>query len=561
MWTQNYHPLFDSLGASAVAAALPLVVLGYALGVQRMPSWKASMLALGAGLVLALGAYGMPTKLALASALYGAAFGLFPLGFLVFSAILLFDIVVASGQFDAIRRSLGSINPDHRIQALLIAFAFGAFLEGAAGAGTPVAISASLLAGLGFPPFVAGGISLLANTAPVAFGALGLPIITLAAVTGLPVLKLSAAVGRICPIAALIIPTYLVMVLAGGRRALQVWPALLTCGVAFAGVQFLVANLIGPYLVDILSAIAAIVAIVALLRVWGPGDCFLVTEHESASGALAGSPGRTHPVIAESETENARAHQLGFLRVWQPYLLLVATVLVWGFGPVQRLLDSATVHLEVPLLHNSVARVPPVVPVLSPYPAVFLFNWLGAAGTACLVAALMAASTSGIGFRRFCQLGANTARRLALPELTFALMLALAFLMNYAGATATLGLALARTGALFPFFGSYLGLLGVFLTGSDTSSNALFGQLQVVSAKQLHLNPLLMTAVNTCGGVMGKMISVQSIAVAAAATGMAGEDEGRLFRFTLKHSLLLGALVGILALAYAYLVPGWMVTP
>lgn len=548
MWTQNYQPVLDSLGLSAAAAALPLLVLGYSLGIGRIAAWKASGYALVAALIIACVIARMPLVPALAAAVYGAVFGLFAIGWMVYAAILLFDIVVASGRFDDIRRSLAAISPDPRIQALLIAFAFGAFMEGASGAGTPVAVSAALLAGLGFPPLLAGGICLLANTAPVGFGALGLPVVTLAAVTDLPLMPLSAAVGRICPIVGLIIPAYLTLVLAGRRGSKAVWPAVAVAGGTFATVQFLVANFIGPQLADILSALATIAAMLALLQVWQPpGDYRL-------PGAALSRP--DHVAVSTSPLGRSAA-----LKAWTPYLLLVVLVLAWGAPPVQRYLDRSTLRVNIPGLHNVVERQPPVVDAANRYPAVFVFNWLSANGTACFLAAVLAAIWSGLGRRRLVSVMMTTGRRLVLPELAIALLMALAFVMNYAGTTATLGLALSATGPSFPFFSAYLGWLGVFLTGSDTSSNALFGNLQVVSARALGLNPILMAAVNTCGGVIGKMISVASISVAAAATGMPTSDESKLFRFTFWHSVMLTAAIGGVSLAYAYVAPGLMPRP
>lgn len=552
MWTQPYQPIGGSLFASAIVAALPLVAIGLALAVWRMPSWKASMLALATALVVALTAYGMPLRLAVSSAMYGAAFGLFPLGFLVYAAILLFDIVVASGRFEVIRRSLTRISPDERIQVLVIAFAFGAFLEGAAGSGTPVAVSASLLVGIGFSPLRASAVSLLANTAPVAFGALGLPIVTLATVTGLPLDTLSVAAGRIAPLLGAIVPAYLISMLSGARSALAVWPAVAVCGLAFGLTQFIVSNAIGPYLADIISALVTMCALAALLQVWRPGGK-RGERRERGDGIQ-----QRRDVRAAEEEGELPARDI--LHAWMPYLLLVAIVIIWGAGPSQRILDQTTLRIPVPGLHLAVIRTVPVVPRDAPYPAIFVFNWISAAGTACLLAALITAAMSGIGGRKLLTIAAGTARRLALSELTIALVVGLAFVLNYAGATATLGLATAATGRLFPFFSAYLGWLGVFLTGSDTSSNALFGPLQTVSALKLRLNPVLTAAVNACGGVMGKMVSVQSIAVAAAATGMAPEDEGAVFRLTLKHSLLLAGLVGLLAMMYAYALPGWIPT-
>ena len=365
---------------------------------------------------------------------------------------------------------------------------------------------------------------------------------------------MSAAVGRISPLVAVIVPAYLVLVL-GGRRALApVWPAAAVCGVAFAASQFVVANFIGPQLADILSALVTIAAMLALLAVWRPSNDYRLDGSESRSAesvVASGAVAVTDPPLVRST----------ILRAWTPYLLLVVLVLVWGARPVQRHLDAPTVRLEIPALHNAVERLPPAVAQPSPYAAVFTFNWLSANGTACFLAAMLAAAVTGIRGRALVRLGTGTFIRLLPAQLTFALMMALAYVMNYAGLSATLGLTAATTGVLFPFFSAYLGWLGVFLTGSDTSSNALFGNLQIVSARALDLNPILAAAANTTGGVMGKMISVASIAVAAAATGLKPSDEGRLFRFTLWHSVLLAAFIGLLCLGYAYVAPGLLPQP
>ena len=536
-WTQNYEPL-PGIFVSAVAAAFPVFVLAYTLGIARTATWKASVCALAAAVLVSFAIYRMPVILLIAAAGYGAVFGLFAIGWIVFAAILLFDVVVATGRFAIIRNSLASVSPDARIQVLLVAFAFGAFLEGASGAGTPVAVTASLLVALGFAPLLAGGLCLLANTAPVAFGALGLPIVTLAAVTELPLMSLSSAVGRIAPLLGLIVPGYLIVVFAGTRGALEVAPAVAVCGVTFAVTQFVASNFIGPQLADILSALVAITAIVMLLKVWQPGRLSYLPNGVGASA------------------ETVSTDRKDVIRAWMPYVILVVLILLWGASYIQTYLDRPTLRVPVPSLHNVILRVVPAVPVASKYPAIFVFNWLGANGTACFLAALLAALFGGLGLRRFAAITMTTARRLALPELTIAMLMAVAYVMNYAGLTATLGLALAGSGKAFPFFSSYLGWLGVFLTGSDTSSNALFGNLQVVSARTIGINPVLTAAVNTAGGVMGKMISIASIAVASAATGLPPENESKLFRFTVWHSVVLTGLIGLLALFYAYIAPG-----
>jgi len=539
MWQHEYTPVAGSLAVSALVAALPIFSLLYLLGLRRKPAWIAGLSGVGAAALVALLAYGMPVGIMVSATAYGAAFGLFPIGWVVFNAILLYRITVETGQFDIVRESVASLTEDRRLQGLLIAFAFGAFIEGAAGFGTPVAVSAAMLAGLGFPPFYAAAICLLANTAPVAFGSIGTPILTLAGVTGLPMDRLSAAVGRICAPISLIVPGYLVAVMAGWRGLKGILPAAVLCGLSFAGTQLLVSNLVGPQLTDILSSLAAMGTLVVFFLMWQPKDRYQL-EGQSAAGAPA------------------RRHSRGeWLLAWGPYLLLVMFVLLWGWAPVQSRWNTVTVNFAWPGLHNSILRMPPAAPAPVPYEALFKLNWLSASGTACLAAAIASALLLRVSPRRFGRVVAQTAAQLAFPTLTISSVLALAFLMNYSGATATLGLAFAATGPVFPFFSSILGWLGVFLTGSDTSANALFGNLQVVTAGRLGLNPVLMAAGNSSGGVMGKMISLQSIAVAAAATGMSREDESKLFRFTLRHSIILAGLIGLITLVYAYVVPQW----
>jgi lactate permease len=532
-----YAPIGGSLGLSALVAALPLVVVAVLLGVWRAPAWRAASLSLLTAYLVAVFAYGMPVQLATAATVYGAAFGLFPIGWLVYSAILLFDVTVRAGCFDAIKESLRRVSSDRRIQVLLIAFSFGAFIEGTSGFGTPVAVSASLLAGLGLPAFTAASLCLVANTAPVAFGALATPIVTLAGVTGLPLGALSAAVGRLSPLIAIVIPMYLMVLMAGWSGAVAVWPAAVVCGASFAVTQFLVSNFIGPHLTDIISALASAAALLIMMRVWKPAPSKFDTR---AAGDAAELP---IPLTA-------------LVRAWAPYLLLVVLVVVWGSASTARLLNTTTTRVNVPLLHNAVMLTPPVTAAASRYPAVFIFNWLSSAGTATFLAALIGGLLMGVSLDDFVGLMVATLKRLLIPELTFAAVLALAYVMNYSGATATLGLTLARTGALFPFFSAFLGWLGVFLTGSDTSSNALFGNLQVISARALALNPVLMAAVNSTAGVLGKMVSLQSIAVATAATGMPRDNEAKLFLFTLRHSVGLTVVLGLLALLFAYVFVG-----
>jgi len=555
MWQHNYEPIAGSLGVSALFAAIPIFVLFYMLGIRRAPSWQAAGAALISALLVALGVYGMPLQLALLSTVYGMAFGIFPIAWVVFASILLYRIVVDTGKFEIIKDSVGGLTNDRRLQALFIAFSFGAFIEGAAGFGAPVAVAGAMLAGLGFSPFYAAGICLLANTAPVAFGSIGIPVTTLASVTGMPVMPLSAMVGRLCAIVSVFIPGYLVVVMVGWKKAMEVLPAIIACGVSFAGVQLYVSNYMGPELTDILSSLSCIAVMVVVLKVWKPKNILRLPDDKPMTVAL-----KKHPAS-------------DVFVAWMPYLLLVLFVLAWGEPAIKATIDRFTSGLlpeflprsasvlngiEVPGLHNVVTRVPPVTPQVAPYAAVFTWNWLGASGTACLLAAIVASLLLGVGPSRFLAAYKMTFKQLALPMVALASMLGLAYLMNYSGMTSTLGLALAATGPAFPFFSATLGWLGVFLTGSDTSSNALFGNLQVVTANALGLNPVLTASVNTAAGVMGKMISILSIAVAVGATGMSREDEGRLFRFTIRHSVFLMAIMGLISLMYAYVFPEYV---
>jgi lactate permease len=534
MWQQDYVPLADSLALSALAAALPIFVLLVMIGVLRKPAWIAALSGLAAALVIAIGIYDMPAVLAVSSTTMGAAFGLFPIGWIVYWAVVLYRITLETGNFAIIKDSIGGLTTDRRLQALLIAFAFGAFIEGAAGFGTPVAVAAAMLTGLGFSPFFAAGICLLANTAPVAFGSIGIPVVTLAGITGIPELTLSSWVGRICAPVSLFIPTYLILVMGGFGALRGVLPAVVTCGVTFATVQFTVSNFVGPQLVDIVAAIAAILASIALFKVWQPKDHFVMAGETAA--------------VVQIERHGAGRTLLA----WSPYLFLVFFVLLWGNTWTSPYLNTVSLQIPWPALHNAIERIAPVVPTTAPYAAVYNLNWLSAAGTACALATVAAAIVLRLSIGTYLRLLATVAKQLAFSLLTIACVLGLAYLMNYSGATVTLGLAFAATGALFPFFSGVLGWLGVFLTGSDTSSNALFGNLQVVTAHQLGYDPAIMAASNSSAGVMGKMISLQSIAVAVAATGMAREEEGKLFRFTFKHSVFLAAVMSGLAALYAY---------
>jgi len=536
MWEQNYRPVVENLGLSALVAALPIFMLLYLLGIKRKPAWIAALRGLGTAMLVALIVYRMPAGTMLSSVFLGAAFGLLPIGWVVFTAILLYRITLETGKFEIVKDSVAGLTEDRRLQALLIAFAFGAFIEGAAGFGTPVAVAAAMLAGLGFSPFYAAGICLLANTAPVAFGSIGTPIWALNKATALPLGQLSAGVGRICAPISLMVPAYLIVVMGGFKSLRRVLPGVAVCGVFFAGTQFLVSNFLGPELTDILSSLAAMASLVVLLRFWKPKDKFVLEGNHAAQAT-------------------PRRHSAGeLLLAWGPYALLVIFVLAWGLFKPQ--LSKTTLSFGWPGLHEQVVQIPPVVPApFKKYAAIYDFAWLAAPGTACLFAALLSALLLRMSLGQFGQVFRKTARQLLLPEVTIVAVLALAYLMNYSGATATLGLAFAATGVLFPFFSSLLGWLGVFLTGSDTSANALFGNLQKITAGRLGFDPVLMAASNSSGGVMGKMISLQSIAVAAAATGMPRQEEAKLFRFTLRHSIILASAIGLVTVFYAYVAP------
>jgi L-lactate transport len=547
MWSQSYYPL-GGLVPSALLAAVPVILMLYLLGVARKPAWVAGLSGCGVAFVIALAAYRMPVNLAVNSAIYGAAYGLLPIGWIVFTALLLYRLAVETGKFEIIKDSIGHLTSDKYMQALVIAFAFGAFIEGASGFGSPVAVASAMLAGLGMAPFEAAAICLLANTAPVAFGAIGTPIVGLQSVTNLPLGDLSADVGRLCAPLALIVPVYVIAVMGGRKGLKQAGLAALICGAVFAVTQFLVSSYIGPYLTAILSSISAMGAMVVICVMRRkPGD---------------------HP---------ASRHSAGaMLLAWSPYIFLVIFVMLlngdqivlpkpfdvlWPnakLAALKAFLNRATWVFGWPGLHNLVQKMPPVVKAQAPYAAMYTFNPLTTSGTAALYAVFASALLLRVSPRKLATCVWLTMKQLAMPTLTIATVLALAYLMNYSGATATLGLTFAATGASFPFFSALLGWVGVFLTGSDTSANALFGNLQAVTANTLGLNPALMASANSAGGVMGKMISLQSIAVAGAATGLSRKEEAQLMRFTLKHSIFLASMTGLVALFYAYVMPGWV---
>jgi lactate permease len=541
-WPQTYDP-FHSLAISAAVAAIPVLVLLGSLAFFHVAAHRAALFGLASALAVAVFAYEMPWPLAARAAAFGAAFGLFPIGWIVLNAIFLYDITVGTGQFEVLKQSVATLAGDRRIQALLIAFSFGAFIEGAAGFGTPVAVSSAMLIGLGFRPLEAAGLSLIGNTAPVAFGSLGTPLIALNAVTGLPLQDLSAMVGRQLPFFSVIVPFWMVGVMSGRRGLREVWPACLVTGVTFAVTQLAVSNLHGPWLVDTVSSLVSMTSLVLLLRWWRPRTA-------DAGQALSATTADGEPALTRNQT----------LRAWMPWAILSVVIFVWGVPAVKGRLDALSiVRVPAPGLDRTIIRMPPVVPAPEPERAVFTLNWLSAAGTGMLVAGLISGLLLGLGPSQLGRTYAHTLWRVRRSLLTIAGMLALGYTTRFSGSDTTLGLLFAGTGVLFPFFSALLGWLGVALTGSDTSSNVLFGNLQKVSAEQLGLSPILMAATNSSGGVMGKMIDAQSIVVATVATGeREGSTAGDILRYVFWHSLALASLVGVLTMLQAY-VWTWMV--
>ena len=646
-WIQSYTPVAGSLGISALVAAIPLAVIFVCLAVFKMKAHKAGPLAVASAAAIAVFCWQMPVKLAALATMQGAAFGLFPVFYIVVTTILLYNITVKGGQFEVIRASLAGLTGDRRLQALLIAFCFGAFIEGAAGFGTPVAIAGATLVGLGFRPFYAAAICLIANTAPVAFGAIGIPVVALAGVMGYDdggLMKLSTMVGRQLPFISVFIPFYVIMIMVGWKKTIEVLPAIVVCGVTFAVVQWGTASYLGPYLPDVTASLATLAALVLLLKVWQPKTVWTF-DHE--------------PDFAGKETHSYTGAEL--FRAWAPYLVLTVAVLIWGIPSWKTTLDKSKVVIPISGLDNAISKkvskpedgirkvasvkeeaakqmallspadvkqgelaagladlqvleekllaveksLPAGAPVLTAdraaafdaidkkqgelqklekelvtakvfdktqfkaldkavadqlpikVAAKFVFNFMSAAGTAILIAAILSALICGVGIGDFFRVLGKTLYDMRFPAVTVASVVGLAFVMNASGMTTSMGMSFTKTGALFPFLSPFLGMLGVFLTGSDTSSNVLFGGLQKVTAEQLGLNPLLTGAANTSGGVMGKMISPQSIAVACAATGLVGE-EGNLFRFTLKHALFLTTVMGCIVALQAYVFP-WMI--
>ena len=565
-WTQVYAPL-GSIWLSALVAAIPVVVLLGALAFFHVKAHWAALLGLGIALAIATGVYGMPVRMAGSTALYGAAFGLLPIGWIILNAIFVYDITVKTGQFEVVKQTIAGLASDRRIQVLLIGFSFGAFIEGAAGFGTPVAISAAMLIGLGFKPLSAAGLALIGNTAPVAYGALGTPILTLAKVTGLDVNLLSSMVGRQLPLFSVIVPFWLVWAMAGYRGMKEVWPACVVAGLSFAVPQYYVSNHFGPSLVDIGAALVSIAATYVLLCFWQPKTLWRF-PHERDADAANGIFHGTRRSVGAAAASPRKPTAGEALKAWSPWLILSVFVFLWGYPDVKAWLGNLHVtawksglafkpSFEWPGLHNLVVRAPPVVAKPVVEGAVYSVNVLAATGTSLLLTGIVSGILLKLSPMQLVRTYFATLKRVRFSLLTIAAMLALGFTTRYSGSDATMGLAFASTGALFPFFSPMLGWLGVALTGSDTSSNVLFGGLQVVSAQQIGMSPILAAASNSAGGVMGKMIDAQSIVVAGVATNQEGH-EGQILRYVFWHSLVLAALVGVLVFAQSHWL-GWMI--
>ncbi len=537
-WVQNYTAVGGSLYLTAAMALLPIVFFFAALTVLKMKGYVAGFFTLLISILVAIFAFGMPAGMALSSAVYGFAYGLWPIAWIIVTAVFLYKITVKTGQFDIIRASVISITEDQRLQMILVGFSFGAFLEGAAGFGAPVAITAALLVGLGFNPLYAAGLCLIANTAPVAFGAMGIPIIVAGQVSGLDAFHIGQVAGRQLPILSIIVPFWLIAMMDGMRGIKQTWPAVLVAGVSFAVTQFLTANFIGPELPDVPPALVSLICLSLFLKKWQPSEIF------------------TFQGMKKPEARKASEYTTGqIVKAWSPFAILTVFVSLWTMKSLKTFLDSfSLIEIKWPGLHNLVMKAAPVVAEPAPYAAVYKLNLLSAVGTSILLAAIVTIILLRMKPAEAVKTFFETLHELRFSILSIGLVLGFAFVANYSGLSSTLALVLAGTGVAFPFFSPFLGWLGVFLTGSDTSANALFGSLQASTAHQVGISPELAVAANTTGGVTGKMISPQSIAIACAAVGLAGK-ESDLFRFTVKHSLIFCTFVGILTVLQAYVLP------
>lgn len=574
VWQQIYDPFGNPL-ISTLMAAVPVVVMLAALAFFHVKAHLAALLALASALLISIFAFGMPASMAGSAALFGAANGLLPIGWIVLNIIFLHRLTTENGSFKVLQDSLARITDDRRLQLLLIAFCFGAFFEGAAGFGTPVAVTGAILIGLGFSPLAASGLALIANTAPVAFGALGTPIITLAKVTGLDEMELSMMVGRQLPFFSVLVPFWLIWAFAGWRKMLEIWPAILVAGVSFAVPQFLVSNFHGPMLVDVIAALISMACLTLFLRVWKPATVY---TSAALSGRVDNSRVEEEKVTASAAfSDQARP---AVMRAWMPWIILTVFVFAWGTQGFKNIFDvrpalDPVTHavkldpqgkqmneanpifspaLTFTTLHLQVQKVPPVVPAPKAEEAIYKFTWFTATGSGILLAAIVGGLLMGYSIPQLIKQYLRTLWVVRFSLITIAAMLALGFLTRYSGLDATMGLAFAATGVFYPMFGTLLGWLGVALTGSDTASNVLFGGLQRVTSEQLGISPVLMAAANSSGGVMGKMVDAQSIVVASTATRWYGH-EGEILRYVFFHSIVLAVLVGGLVTLQAYVSP------
>jgi lactate permease len=547
MWNQIYNPL-NNTGLSTIAAAVPVVTLLVLIASGKVKAHIAAIVAVIVTNLIAIFIFTMPAGMSIRASLLGIVAGFFPIGWIVLNVIFLYQITVATGQFELLKRAVGGVTEDRRLQLLLIAFSFGAFFEGASGFGTPVAITGSVLIGLGFSPLAASGLSLIANTAPVAYGALGTPIQGLASVTGLDPYILGAMVGRQLPFFSLIVPFWVVWAFAGWKGMKDVWPAILVTGVSFAIPQFVISNYINPWIVDIGASLISMGCLILFLKVWQPKQLWL-------SPALRGKDESAATMASPKPLDKTTLSQRELWTALLPWIIVCVVMLVWGNGGFKTWANSIfTWNYPVPDLHNLINKVPPVAAKPTPEGAVFAFTYLSFTGTGMLIAAIISAALAGFSPARMIAEYGRTIRLCAISLITISAMLAIGTLTRLSGIDATLGLAFAATGVLYPFFGTLLGWLGVALTGSDTASNILFGNLQKITSEQLGLSSVLMAAANSSGGVMGKMIDAQSIVVASTATNWYGH-EGTILRFVFKHSIALACLVGILVMLQAYIYP------
>jgi lactate permease len=572
-WTQIYDPL-GHWWLSTLVAGLPIIILfGLLAGLKVKPHWCA-IAGAATAVAVAILFFGMPPALAAISFGYGVAFGVLKIAWIVLAAVYLYDISVETGQFEIMKESIAGITPDRRLQVLLVAFCFGAFIEGAAGFGAPVAIAGAFMIGLGFKPFHAAALNLIANTAPVAWGAIGTPVHTLAAVTALPESDLNAMLGRILPFTAVIVAFWLVRAMVSWKETLEVLPAILVVGISFALTQFFWSNYVDSNLVDIMGGVVSIVATLIFLRFWKPRKIWRFDYDDKTSAVpppteIADQVGGEWPTETFDGLAKARNYSAGqILKAWMPFAILSLFVLLWGLPSIKLAMNRATTPAfrvvlpdgkvrpgppgwDVPYLHNAISRAVPVVAKPTPEAARYDFNWLSATGTGCFLAAIVSGLLLGLGPLKLMRTFWRTLVRMRLAMIAISFMLGLGYVTRYSGLDAVLGLAFTRTGWLYPFFGTFLGWLGVALTGSDTSSNALFGSLQRITSQQLGIDPILMCAANSAGGVMGKMVDAQSITIATSATEQVG-NEGMIFRFVAWHSIALCSIVGVIVMLYAY---------